>query len=87
MEETQKLILLQLLPMIELVLNIAEVEHREPDEGWWLGLGFKVGGILLKGGQVIIERRYTNAPPERLHTIRSVEEWNAFARSFLQEGF
>jgi hypothetical protein len=61
-----------------LKLDISELEKMRPDE---LGsLVHKTWDVIRKGGQVTIERRDADAPPEQLQSIATIDEHNNFTR-------
>lgn len=45
----------------------------------------EVKKVFRQGGKVIVERRYTNARPDRVHAITSAEAWNEFRQHFFGE--
>lgn len=61
-----------------LILDISELEKMQPDE--LVSLVRKTWDVIRKGGQVTIERRDTDAPPEQLYNIASIKEHDAFTR-------
>jgi hypothetical protein len=59
-------------------LDISELEKMQPDE--LVSLVHKTWDAIRNGGQVTIERRDTDAPPEQLHSIVSIKEHDNFTR-------
>lgn len=72
--------------MTNLSLDMSELEDLKSNYAFGAPLvesvAIEANKVLLQGGQVIVERRYANAPPDRLHTLSSVEEFNKFWDSF-----
>lgn len=68
--------------MTNLLLDMTDLEDMKANFGFATSfidkLADEANKVLLQGGEVIVERRYTNAPPDRLHTITSVEAFTTF---------
>lgn len=73
-------------PLLKIDIDALEVMKSSPVGAQLIDdLTTEATKVLLHDCKVIVERRYTNDRPDRLHTIASVEAWNSFRRSFFAE--
>lgn len=70
---------------VNLILDISELEKMQPDE--LASLCHKTWDVIRYGGQVTIERRDTDAPPEQLYRIASIKEHYNFTRLLAHDRF
>ncbi len=68
-----------LIDLNELV-NIKDQESSELQES---ALLIHAEEIILQGGKVIVEQRYSNAPPDRLEEFASLDLFRKYLNAFL----